>query len=257
MLHTQRRDDFEPVDEWAGVVGADVVGAFSAAKISAARVAAPSTAVVGRPVTARRNDLRETEIRTGSPNACFSRSRPASTRSEASGRLLRKKPMPGSRISRSRAIPARSSTATRSAKKAWMRCHTSSADSSSPLRPAAAVHGVHDDEPATRGGQFGINGRVGETLDVVEESSPARDGEALHLGREAVDRHRRAVFRECREKWIEAADLLGGGDRLGVDVAGRAAEIDDLRSGRDQRPRLGQRRRAIEKPAAVGERIRR
>ena len=38
--------------------------------------------------------------------------------------------MPGSRMSRSRAMPARSRAATRSAKKALMRSHTSSADSS-------------------------------------------------------------------------------------------------------------------------------
>ena len=37
-----------------------------------------------------------------------------------------------------------------------MRSHTSSAASSTPLGPAAALHGVHDDEPAARLGQLRI-----------------------------------------------------------------------------------------------------
>ena len=62
-----------------------------------------------------------------------------------------------------------------------------------PLRPAAALHGVHDDEPAPRRRQFRIKRRVGKALDVVQEIDAAGDREALHLGHKAVDRHARAI----------------------------------------------------------------
>src|ERR1044072_6783106 len=105
-----------------------------------------------------RKDLRDTETMTGRPKRCFSRWSPASTDSEASGRLLRKNPMPGSRISRSRAIPACSS------------------------RGARRLDRMQDHQPAAPNGQIGIDRRVRKAVDVVQVIDAALAREALHLG---------------------------------------------------------------------------
>ena len=117
--------------------------------------------------------------------------------------------------------------------------------------PTAALHRVHHDEPATCRRQFRIQRRLRKTLDIVNKGDAARYRKPLHLGQKAVDRHRYAIRLECCDQRIEPADLFRGTDRLGVDIAGRGAEVDDMRTSRNQCPCMRERRGEIEKPAAI------
>ena len=105
---------------------------------------------------------------------------PASTRTDASGRLLRKKPIPGSRINRSRAIPARSSRGTRSAEEAEYAPPSLVGAESRPERarppPCTAVH---HHEAARRGREIRHRSPGRETLDIIKIRDAAGERETL------------------------------------------------------------------------------
>ena len=102
---------------------------FWAAKSSAANVAGP-LCLASRPVIRRRKDLRDTDTRTGKPNARFSCGSSFSIVKEASGLEPRKNPIPGSRMRRERSMPAAVSAAMRRSKKAMQRGTISSGETS-------------------------------------------------------------------------------------------------------------------------------
>ena len=147
-----------PSASGAGVVGADVAGAlFRREELGCeGRGAEPGC---GRAAghRAQKRFARNRDEDRQLERLLLGRSSPASTLRDASGLLLRKKPMPGSRISRSAGDPGAFEPARRSAKKVWIRRHTSSADSASRCALLVALHGMHDDEAAARGGQRGID----------------------------------------------------------------------------------------------------
>src|SRR6185312_6279621 len=103
-----------------------------------------------------------------------------------------------------------------------------------------------DDETAAGRRQLGIERRLGETVYVVEIRHAARKREALGLGLETVDRDGDAGLVQRGDDRIEAADFRLGRDRLGGDVAGRGADIDNIGAVLRKLPRPRQCRRGVE-----------
>ncbi len=121
-----------------------------------------------------------------------------------------------------------------------------------PLRPAAALYRMHDDELALCCRQFRIERRIGKALDVVQVIDLSTDSEALHIRQKAVDGNRRSVALQPRNHRFEAADFLVRSHRLGVDIAGSRSKIDHLSTGGHERSRMGKRCLWVEEPAAIG-----
>lgn len=93
---------------------------------------------------------------------------------------------------------------------------------------AGSLHRVHHDQLARRAGQRGVHSGIWESLDVVQVRGAAREREALSCGLEGIHRQWHAVRQELVQDRGEPLLFLGGGDGLGVRVAGRRAEFDDV-----------------------------
>jgi hypothetical protein len=78
---------------------------------------------------------------------------------------------------------------------------------------------------------------------------------ALYLGHKGVDRNRRAVACEGRDQRAQPADLGGGGNRPGVNVARGSSDINDMCAGRHERPCLGECCYRVEKLPSIRKRV--
>ena len=252
----QGRRDPEAVGKRAGVVGADIIGAVLGGKQlgrqrrgaelgggrMSARPRAETICATPRPAPA---DRRPASARRAAP----------ARESEASGRLLKKNPMPGSMTMRSRATPACSRAAMRSVKNVLIRSHTWSAESSSRCarpRPCTACMTTSRQRAAASSGYSDGSGKPWMSF---RKSTPRAIAKRCTSGKKLSTETGVASAFKRRDQRVETADLLGRGDRFGIDIARRGAELDDVRAGCGQGARMVERRRAVDKPAAIRKRI--
>lgn len=98
-----------------------------------------------------------------------------------------------------------------------------------------------------------VHSGIRESLDVVQVRGAASEREALSCGLEGIHRDRYAVRQELVKDRGEPPLFLGGGDGLGVRVASRGAEFDDVGAFGVQPPGVPDRIGRGEVAAAVGE----